>query len=236
MSAGRHRRRTVQVAVVSLFALVALAPALSSGAPATLRYATGEFVVNCTGSGQLCDPPFRQTVKVPSGGRVTAVRYTPSQGHCSPIRIHVLLNGTQIGITGFVEPSETSELALLSDPIRKGRAVLGYRAEGRTGGCNVGQLGSWGGRVVTTVTLPETRIGSHPKGKTHRRTARFTFSGNGSGSKFECRLDRGKFRRCASPKAYASLAVGRHVFRVRFIDRAGNRDATPAIFRWRILP
>jgi hypothetical protein len=31
--------------------------------------------------------------------------------------------------------------------------------------------------VVTTVTLPETRIGTHPKGKTHRRTARFTFGG-----------------------------------------------------------
>lgn len=236
MRAGSHRCGKVVVAAVSLLGLAALAPALSPGAAGTLRYSTGEFVVNCTSSGQLCNPPFRQTVRVPSGGRVTAVRYTPTAGHCSPVRIHVLLNGTQIGVTGFVEPSETSELALLSDPIRKGRAVLGYRAEGRVGGCNSGQLGSWGGRVVATVTLPETKLGAHPKRRTHRRTARFTFSGNGRGAKFECRLDRGRFRRCASPKSYAGLAAGAHVFRVRFIDPAGNRDATPSRFRWRILP
>ena len=30
--------------------------------------------------------------------------------------------------------------------------VLGYKAEGKTGGCNAGSLLSWGGSIVTTVT------------------------------------------------------------------------------------
>src|SRR5512139_251113 len=152
MGGRRQRRRLILATAASLFGLAALGPALSVGAPATIQYSTGEILVNCTSSGQLCEPPFQQTVQVPSGGRVTSVLYTPPLGHCSPVRIHILLDGAEIGVTDFVDPNETSELALFSDPIRKGSVVLGYKAEGKTGGCNAGQLGSWGGSIVTTVT------------------------------------------------------------------------------------
>ena len=33
---------------------------------------------------------------------------------------------------------------------------------------------------------------------------------------------------CTAPRAYSSLAVGAHEFRVRAIDPAGNVDQTPA--------
>ena len=150
----RHLRALILATAASLFGLAALGPALSVGklAPATIQYPTGEFTVNCTSLGQLCEPPFQQTVQVPSGGRVTSVAYTAPAGHCSPVRIHVLLDGTEIGSTDFLDPNESSELALFSDPIRKGSVVLGYRAEGRVGGCNAGLLLSWGGSIVTTVT------------------------------------------------------------------------------------
>ena len=237
MAAPRHgRRQLVVVAAVTLFGLTALGPAFSAGAPATLTYSTGEIVVNCTSSGQLCHPPYRQRVRVPSGGRVTAVRYTPTEGHCSPVRIHVLLDGREIGVTGFVDPDEESELRLFSKPIRKGSVVLGYRAEGKIGGCNTGQLASWGGTVVTKVTLPQTKIGKHPRARTTFRSAVFTFVGNQAKARFDCKLDRGKFRRCASPKRYTGLALGNHTFRVRSIDSAGNRDSTPARFGWTVLP
>lgn len=46
-------------------------------------------------------------------------------------------------------------------------------------------------------------------------------------ARFECKLDRRSWASCASPKTL-KLKVGRHVFRVRAVDAAGNVDQTPA--------
>ena len=47
-------------------------------------------------------------------------------------------------------------------------------------------------------------------------------------------LDKKKAGPCSSPKTYRRLARGKHVFRVRARDRAGNLDATPAVKRFKI--
>jgi hypothetical protein len=64
--------------------------------------------------------------------------------------------------------------------------------------------------------------------------ATFTFVSGESGSTFSCKLDDRKRRSCISPKTYKKLEPGKHVFRVRARDRAGNRDATPAVRRFKI--
>ena len=140
-----------------LTAVAGLVASFLPGAPAaarTVKYATGAFSVTCTSSGQLCEPPFRQTVRVPNRGTITSVRYTPATGHCSSLRVHVLLGGNEIGVTDFVEPTESTVLERFRAPIRRGSVVLGYQGEGRIGGCNSGQLGGWGGTVITTVDVP----------------------------------------------------------------------------------
>jgi len=65
-----------------------------------------------------------------------------------------------------------------------------------------------------------------------RRVA-FVFGSNESGSSFRCKLDRHPFRPCLSPSRYR-LRLGRHTFHVFAIDRAGNRDRSPALFSFRI--
>jgi hypothetical protein len=67
-----------------------------------------------------------------------------------------------------------------------------------------------------------------------RRRATFSFASGERGSTFLCKLDRRRFARCASPKTYKKLAPGRHVFRVKARDRAGNVDATPKVKRFRM--
>jgi hypothetical protein len=66
------------------------------------------------------------------------------------------------------------------------------------------------------------------------RKATFRFASGEPGSTFSCKLDNQKFRPCTSPKTYKKLKSGKHVFRVKARDRAGNLDATPAVKRFKI--
>ena len=62
----------------------------------------------------------------------------------------------------------------------------------------------------------------------------FRFASSEPGSSFACKLDTQRSRACTSPKTYRKLKPGKHVFRVRARDRAGNVDATPAVKRFTI--
>lgn len=83
------------------------------------------------------------------------------------------------------------------------------------------------------TTSPQTRITTHPKKRTTARRARFGFRAD-EGAVFRCKLDKQRWRSCASPKRYERLKPGRHTFRVYAIDAAGNADATPAVWKWRV--
>jgi Sulfatase/Domain of unknown function (DUF4976) len=86
------------------------------------------------------------------------------------------------------------------------------------------------------VTTPQTTLTRHPKKRmrTHRRHRRVTFAFKADEpATFRCRLDKRRWQACASPKRLRSPA-GRHRFRVRAIDIAGNRDPSPASWRWRV--
>ena len=80
---------------------------------------------------------------------------------------------------------------------------------------------------VVDADPPETTIDSGPSGSSEDVSPVFGFSSE-AGAVFECRLDEGGFSSCASPKSYASLAVGAHFFEVRAVDAVGNRDASPS--------
>ncbi|MBS1880315.1 MAG: hypothetical protein JST31_12435 [Actinobacteria bacterium] len=87
-------------------------------------------------------------------------------------------------------------------------------------------------------TPPRTKLLRHPPAllrvaPRQRRLVAFRFGANERAS-FRCRLDRGRYGACRSPRRYR-LAVGRHVFRVFAIDAAGNRDRTPAAFELRVV-
>ena len=83
------------------------------------------------------------------------------------------------------------------------------------------------------VTPPRTSLRAAQINSAKRR-ATFRFASGESGSKFLCKLDKKKYKPCTSPKTYKKLKPGKHVFRVKARDRAGNVDRTPTVKRFRI--
>ncbi len=90
------------------------------------------------------------------------------------------------------------------------------------------------GWLIDTKT-PDTELTAQPSAISPSASASFSFKGTDTGSgvaSFECRLDEGTWNACSSPQPYSSLTEGNHKFEVRTLDKAGNADASPAIFNW----
>jgi CSLREA domain-containing protein len=83
------------------------------------------------------------------------------------------------------------------------------------------------GPPVVPTPVPDTKIVKGPPKKTSKTTVSFKFKATVGGSTFECKLDKGKFKKCSSPKKYKKLKPGKHVFKVRAV-KGGKVDPTPA--------
>jgi subtilisin-like proprotein convertase family protein len=82
---------------------------------------------------------------------------------------------------------------------------------------------------------PQTRITKKPAKSTSSTTAAFRFKSSEAGSRFQCKLDKGKFRPCKASYTKKNLKPGKHTLQVRAKDKAGNLDTTPARFSWTVL-
>jgi CSLREA domain-containing protein len=132
--------------------------------------------------------------------------------------------GTNVAATQTTAASGTSEVAF---------TAASASESGGGGGGGGGNGGGPGGGKDTTP--PQTTITKGPPKKTHKTTVKFKFSSSEAGSTFECKLDRKPFKKCRSPKTYKKLKPGKHLFKVRAIDKAGNVDPTPAKRKFTVL-
>jgi hypothetical protein len=81
-------------------------------------------------------------------------------------------------------------------------------------------------------TAPKVKITKGPAKSSKATKATFRFSADVAGATFECRLDRGKWARCTSPRTYQKLKVGKHTFRVRAI--ASGLASAAAVFKFTV--
>ncbi len=95
--------------------------------------------------------------------------------------------------------------------------------------------GSEARETAADTTAPNTRVESAPGSPTNRTTAKFAFDATEpAGARFECSLDGEAFRPCQSPRSYENIAGGRHNFKTRSTDAAGNVDPTSASRSWTV--
>jgi hypothetical protein len=90
-----------------------------------------------------------------------------------------------------------------------------------------------GGGGPTDTQPPSTTLTGHPQKKTTKTKAKFTFSSDEPGT-FQCSVDGADFTPCSSPYSKRHLAKGKHRFQVLAVDLAGNKDGSPATWRWKV--
>jgi hypothetical protein len=81
--------------------------------------------------------------------------------------------------------------------------------------------------LVPRASLPNTRFLGRPRRRTRDRTPTLRFRASVRGARFQCSLDRARFRGCRSPHTTQPLRPGLHRIRVRAIV-GGAVDPTPA--------
>jgi hypothetical protein len=132
--------------------LLALAVGILAAGAAQAQTTSYSVSATCSGGGQLCNSI--PTIAVTTTGLLQA-QFSLGVTACSNIRIHFLVDGTEIGATGFVAPGGSSSTINLG-PVSSGSHTVGLQAEGQVGGCNVGTLASWAGTALVTTAAPLT--------------------------------------------------------------------------------
>lgn len=88
--------------------------------------------------------------------------------------------------------------------------------------------------VTPDTDPPETIITKEPKNRSTKNNAKYKFISDEAGSTFECKIDKKPFKLCTSPKKFR-VKDGKHKFRVRAIDPAGNVDPSAAKDKFRVV-
>lgn len=87
------------------------------------------------------------------------------------------------------------------------------------------------------IPVPNTKLGVHPGSRVTTKKAKlkvkFGFSSDVAGATFECKLDKGAYKACKSPKSF-TVKPGKHKFSVRAVGPGGT-DATPVSFKFKVI-
>jgi hypothetical protein len=126
----------------------------------------------------------------------------------------------ELGTSGFA-PCGSS---LTTDPLADGKYTVSARASfaGLTDDSPATK------KFTVDTKPPTTKLTDDPGSTTHDRTPKLKFKSNDKKADFQCQVDGGKYKSCDSPHTLKKLSFGRHTFKVRAIDRAGNKDESPA--------
>jgi hypothetical protein len=161
---------------------------------------------------------------------------TASSGEIASFLGEAVANGSGNWVVAYAAiPGETQIAATQTGP-KGGTSELAFaKTEAATGGGGGGSGGGGGGGGGGSDTKsPDTKLLKAPPARVKATTVKFKFSSNEAGSSFECKLDKKPFKPCRSPKQYKGLKPGKHVFKVRAIDPAGNVDLSPATKKFEV--
>jgi len=109
------------------------------------------YNVQCTSTGQFCDRTVQVNFTSDGPGTEYGVVVKAPATHCSDVSYLVFdSQGRLIGSTDFLAPSRVYNYLSLGRNVPRGSQSIFIGAIGRNGGCNQGQLTSWGVEVTVS--------------------------------------------------------------------------------------
>ncbi len=184
----------------------------------------------------------RRPAERPGGGRIGrhhgpagSVDRLGPVGNGQVDRRHLLVLGHRGRRHVRVQRRRSRVLGACSSPLvltglAQGAHTIEVRASDASANTSAAASRSW---TVDTLA-PQTKITGGPRKSTKAKKATLKFSSTEPGSTFKCKLDKGAWKTCKSPKTYKNLKKGSHTFQVRATDKTGNVDGTPAKKTWKI--
>ena len=123
-------------------------------------------------------------------------------------------------VSGTPAELDSGFVVSVSDNSTTRMRAVAIDAAGNRSGCSEEAV------FVEDSAAPRTRITFAPGIVTRDRKPSFRFKDvtENEGTSFRCKLDKKAWRACQPPRRYKRLRLGAHVFRVKAIDAAGNRE------------
>lgn len=211
------------------------------------------------GPGQFTACTPGHTVTLPEGHYTFAVRAEDASGNLSPVQETVVssvtttlyvrppalsssrsaefyysgTNGAQFDCTLDAVTVDCSANGVVRfDDLAEGGHSFSVRA--REGAWVDASPSTWSWRVDSTA--PETTLAGAPAPGSVllSRTARFTIGSDDDGAELDCGFDLAEHDCAGGRPAFTGLASGTHEFVATAVDRAGNRDSSPALTHWTV--
>jgi hypothetical protein len=211
-----------------------LSPAAANGGPVmTDALAAGSPAIGGA-TASACPPTDARGVIRPQGPGCDVGAFEAST---PTVAITVPGNGASYGLNATVKAAyacaEAGTLGLITGC--KGPVAAGARIDTTHPGSHsftVTVTDLQGQQVSETVhytvrSAPNTKLTGH-KVSGHTVAVHFTGSGGTGKLKFRCRLGKGRYKACKSPKRYTKLKRGRHTVSVEAVDATEAVDPTPA--------
>ncbi len=211
-----------------------------AGTASYLDLADGDYVLTINiedSANQKAEPLFAQ-FRVDGTKPTVAVSQTPAvvSGATSTAFTFIATDGLS-GVTGTECAADGGAFAACTSPmsvsaLSQGPHTFKIRAIDRA--MNMSDEFSFTWRVDTTA--PALTLLTTPAALSKSAAPNFSFNGMDDGqaiTQFECQLDNSAFSTCDSPKSYANLTEGKHLFSIRGRDTAGNLSQ-PVSYSWTI--
>jgi Bacterial Ig domain/Calcineurin-like phosphoesterase len=186
-----------------------------------------------SGTGTCHNPPADTTrpwanLTLPAPGAVVhgvqTVAADAFDGAADPARVDFLVDQTVIA----TDTTRPYAIQWETTGIPDGARTLKARAVDAAGNARTDSR-----PVVIDNSLPATTIVKGPTGVV-RTTRPAFYLRSEPGATFSCSLNGGPYEPCSTPAVYSGLDSGRHVFKVRSRDAAGNLEPTPKLRKWTI--